>query len=229
LIPFRFFTLISVIVSFSFSQERENLDVRLFRSINSHQSPANGFFEVIDKTSLPTFAVIPAGLLLYGYASDTEESFDVGVTLGVAQAAALLLVTGTKAVVDRRRPYEALDGVKAKHIWSAGGGSFPSGHAAMAFTIATTLSLHSPKPEIMIPSFAWACFVAYARVYLGLHYPSDIVGGAVLGTGLAFLTWSVREDIRRLTDKVLGRSGSNLMRISPFPSGTEFVRVSIKL
>jgi undecaprenyl-diphosphatase len=229
LIPFRFLPLTALLVSLSFSQERENFDVRLFRSINSHQSPATGFFEVIDKTSLPTFAVIPAGLLLYGYASDVEESFDLGITLGVAQAATFLVVTGTKGVVDRRRPYEVLDGVKAKHVWSAGGGSFPSGHAAMAFTVATTLSLYSPKPEVWIPSFAWASFVACARVYLGLHYPSDILGGAVMGTGLAFLTWSFRDDIRRLTDKVLGRSDKNLMQISPFPSGTEFLRISIKL
>jgi undecaprenyl-diphosphatase len=65
--------------------------------------------------------------------------------------------------------------------------SFPSGHAATSFACATVLSFFAPR---LAPGFvALACAIAYSRLYVAVHYPLDVVGGALLGAlvGLAVL------------------------------------------
>jgi undecaprenyl-diphosphatase len=57
--------------------------------------------------------------------------------------------------------------------------SFPSGHAATAFACAATLAWLTPLPRI--PLFTLAALIAFSRVYAGVHYPLDVIGGAVLG------------------------------------------------
>ena len=63
--------------------------------------------------------------------------------------------------------------------------SFPSGHTMVSFTIATTLSFYYPRAAFLL--YPLAALVALSRVYLGSHYPSDVVAGAFLGTGFAYL------------------------------------------
>jgi membrane-associated phospholipid phosphatase len=64
--------------------------------------------------------------------------------------------------------------------------SFPSGHAASAFAFATAVGAVLPREAI--PIRALASVVAYSRVHTGLHYPADVIAGALLGTALAQLT-----------------------------------------
>jgi undecaprenyl-diphosphatase len=106
----------------------------------------------------------------------------------VAQSA---LVSLLKAIVGRVRPCDALAWC-APLVTSPGGGSFPSGHAAGSFAFAAFVSLHAPRWAA--PALLWAVLVAWSRVVLGVHYPSDILAGAMLGTaiGIAFARASLR-------------------------------------
>lgn len=143
--------------------------------------------------------------------------------MGVSQALTLGGTFVLKTVVDRERPFESLADVKVKHLSSATGSSFPSGHTSQAFAIATTLALTYSKPIVYIPVFLWAGLVGYGRMYLGVHYPSDVLVGAVLGTGCALLVWSYKDDIIRLKDKVVGSSDSNVdIQVAPFAGGKLF-------
>src|SRR6185312_383164 len=72
--------------------------------------------------------------------------------------------------------------------------SFPSGHAASAAAFATAVAMESPRTALAVVPLAAA--VAYSRVHVGVHWTSDVVVGAVLGTGVALATerwWPVRE------------------------------------
>ena len=97
-------------------------------------------------------------------------------------AVADLSATALKALIDRPRPpfryAEPKPLVAVPHD-----GSFPSGHAATSFAAATMLSFAFPAlaPALLILAAA----VAFSRVYVGVHYPLDIVGGAVLGVLVA--------------------------------------------
>lgn len=87
-----------------------------------------------------------------------------------------------KKRVRRPRPFETLAGIQ-NSIVPSDTFSFPSGHTAAAFVMAALLAYWFPVLSIFI--FVWATLVGFSRVYLGVHYPSDILAGMVLGTSSA--------------------------------------------
>lgn len=66
------------------------------------------------------------------------------------------------------------------------GYSFPSGHAARAFGAFLLLSFASKRRLVAVPLFLYALMIALSRIYLGAHYPSDVLGGAFAGLLFAF-------------------------------------------
>lgn len=85
----------------------------------------------------------------------------------------------------RRRPPEAIPSFRSV-ITAADRFSFPSGHTSGAFTLATLVALH--YSALAGALYLWAFTVGLSRVVLGVHFPSDILAGALLGTGIAWLT-----------------------------------------
>ncbi len=61
--------------------------------------------------------------------------------------------------------------------------SFPSGHAATSFACAALLAWLTPLPKVAL--FGLAALIAFSRVYVGVHYPLDVLGGAALGLAIA--------------------------------------------
>ncbi len=85
-----------------------------------------------------------------------------------------------KQSMKRDRPFAKIDDVQFR-VRPPDQFSFPSGHTTSAFLVMTLLSNLFPVPALQIGIFVWASMVGVARVYLGVHYPTDVLAGALLG------------------------------------------------
>jgi undecaprenyl-diphosphatase len=95
----------------------------------------------------------------------------------LATLAADSLAFGLKDITDRPRPFEAHPQIDP--LYTVHSSSFPAGHAATAFAGAVLLSYVAPR---LAPAFlGLAAIIAWSRVYEGVHYPTDVLAGAVLG------------------------------------------------
>ncbi len=182
--------------------EAQNLDTRIFRSINDHHTKfSDNFFSFQSNSVKPVYIGTPLGFLATGIIRKDRKAEDTGFLLLTAAILNYGITYGMKNAVDRKRPYKALSGVHTVGSTERSA-SFPSGHTSSAFTVATMVSLNYPKWYVIVPSFAWAGIAGYSRMAIGMHYPSDVLMGAVVGAGSAYLIYKLRKPIIRTKDKV---------------------------
>lgn len=121
----------------------------------------------------------------------------IGLGMGAALVIGLLLCNVTlKPLIGRIRPYDyQLEhfGVTIKLLIEAQHDfSFPSGHTIASFEAATVLLIHSKKAGI--PAMILACLIAFSRLYLYVHYPTDVIASIILGIGIGILgNWLVQK------------------------------------
>ncbi|MFN8179122.1 MAG: phosphatase PAP2 family protein [bacterium] len=112
-----------------------------------------------------------------------------------------LVANGVKPVFERARPFEVIP--LARKLVDAHDASFPSAHAANTFAAGVFLALRFRKMRWWI--LVLPALVAYSRVYVGVHYPSDVLAGALLGalvgTGFALLDRAARLRLGRRRDE----------------------------
>ena len=162
----------------------QQVDTALFHFIN--QSLANPVFDWLMRFASgndlfgPAVAIVAIILLWKG--GTRGRLFVLALVLALVITDPLV-VNNLKKLVGRERPFLVLEGVRCL-VGKGGSGSFPSAHAANWFAgLAVALVYYRRSWRFMLPL---AVLVAVSRVYNGVHYPSDIVAGAIIGAAAGF-------------------------------------------
>lgn len=142
------------------------------------------------------FIIAAVGVIVY-ISSRNNRRLGIGIVIGIVISdAALLLV---KSSYFRGRPYEVLSNVNLP-FGADEGSSFPSGHTTRAFTLATLFTLFKGRRYLF--AIIAAGLVGLSRVIIGVHFPLDVLGGAVFGITLAFITVLLLEPIQKVVSRV---------------------------
>lgn len=178
----------------SFLETLINIDRDLFLTLNGwHHPVVDWIMFYVSKM----WVWIPIYLAVVIYVIRTWKTESIWIILSMILCVVLTdqLTNITKEVFQRPRPSHALDlqGM-VHHVQGYLGGKygFVSAHSANVFGFALLSSLIIKRKWFYFVAFSWAALVAYSRIYLGVHYPLDILGGMVLGlsaAGLVYLTW----------------------------------------
>ena len=170
----------------------ERVDVALYAAIAQTPTPAldRAMARLSEGANYSRLSLAAAATLALTGGRRGRRAAAVGLaSVGVT---ATVVNLGAKPLGRRSRPDRAVERVPvARHVRMPSSTSFPSGHSATAFAFATGVG-HVLAPAA-IPLHGLAALVAYSRVHTGVHYPGDVVAGALLGTVLAQLTahaWS---------------------------------------
>lgn len=155
---------------------------------------ATGPLRAAHATARPLFyGAVPAA---WAGAVLRDEGYPAAYRLTLAQGATYGLVLGLKHAVGRPRPYVRRALISRSSHYGPSQGeqyqSFPSGHAALSAALATSWSLSHPEWYVVGAGAAWAVGVSLSRLYLGVHYPSDVLVGAAIGVGVAVLVHQAR-------------------------------------
>lgn len=188
----KFFNILIVCLLISTNGNSQNIDIDILKYINNNRNKnLDSGFRVLSNSVAPTVIGMP--LLIFGISKITndkatqEKSYYVAATIATTALSATIF----KYSIDRNRPFE-----KYPFIDKTGDGgtpSFPSGHTSDVFALATSLSLSFPEWYVVVPSYLYAGSVAYSRMHLGVHYPSDILAGMILGTASSMLTYRAKK------------------------------------
>lgn len=180
-----------------FSVSAQSADARLLEHFNSgfHPGPDKAWRFVSDVSGPIDFGA-PVTIFFIGLARGDKDlemkAYETGASLLIAAGSGLVL----KEIVRRDRPFVKFPGIFFKKQ-NESGYSFPSNHTSLAFATATSLSLAFPRWYVIAPSFVFATATGYSRLYLGVHYPSDVLAGAIIGAGSAFLSRELQRILER--------------------------------
>ena len=164
----------------------QNLDIDLLRKINIERNAAlDPTFKFVTNSVAPIGLAAPLLVTSIGFIQKDKTLQNKGYYMGATLLTSALITTSLKFAIDRDRPFVTYPDIQK--LTGAGSPSFPSGHTSEAFATATSLSLAFPKWYVIAPSFIWASAAGYSRMHLGVHYPSDVLVGALIGSGSAWL------------------------------------------
>lgn len=184
----------------------QHADLRVVKTINRWH--VHGVSRTLSESGVMLPVGIPAVMGIYALAKGDQPLLKEAVYIGTSVIEAVGITYAAKHLIDRRRPFVAYpDAVHPYGAPDADSPSFPSGHTAAAFSLATSLSLTYPRWYVIAPSAVWACGVGFARINQGVHYPTDVLAGAAIGAGCAVANVYINRWLSRaLFDQTGGRS-----------------------
>ncbi len=156
----------------------QRLDVLVFASLNLRGYHSRWMDRAMWLTTQIGNAGFAALLAVGAYA---WGNWHFGIELALGTLTLWLVVELIKALTDRARPFNLLRETRVI-CWREPGLSFPSGHTAQTFFVVALSISHFPLPwQVALALYGFAVLVAFTRIYVGAHYPRDVIAGAILG------------------------------------------------
>ena len=180
-------------ISLPCSVHAQNWDINILKSINPNP-PSSFFWKQASSSAFYGTGAAAAGQLVYGIINDDQQVRQYSFELFISIGASTLFSEGLKTAFNRERPADRYPNEIFVNS-PLHGHSFPSGHATLAFNTATTIAMDYKKWYVVVPAYLWAGSVGYSRMYLGRHYPSDVLGGAAVGIGSGVLSHWLTQQI----------------------------------
>ncbi len=180
--------LLFLVISFHFNLcFAQNWDIDLLKEINLDRNKSlDPTFKLITKSVSPLSIGTPFAVFGLGLIQKDSSLKSKGIFMVEALCVNAFTTTALKLAFKRDRPFVTYPYLDKQA--DAGSYSFPSGHTSSAFALATSLSLAFPKWYVIAPAYLYASAAGYSRMHLGVHYPSDVLAGAIVGAGSAVLS-----------------------------------------
>lgn len=179
----------------------QNLDVDLLKKINiNRNTDLDPTFKTITNSAVSISIATPVVIYSIGLIQKDSLMKQKALFIGESFLASALITTVLKDVIRRERPYVKHPEIQPLSL--EGSYSMPSGHTSTAFVTATSLSMAYPKWYVVVPSFVWASSVGYSRMHLGVHYPSDVFIGAIVGSSSVYVTRKLNQWLDRKYNKI---------------------------
>ena len=170
---------------FALQISAQNWDIHALQTMNGLNGPGlRKCSQVFSNSTTYLVIGIPAAMAIYGGCAKNKQRLSDALYLGTSVVETLALTFAMKYAVDRPRPYDRYPDLITPYSLESSP-SFPSAHTALAFSLATSLSIRYPKWYVIAPSMLWATGVGLSRMTEGVHYPTDVIAGAVIGAGCA--------------------------------------------
>ncbi len=155
----------------------------------------DNFFRLVTDSVAFIAIAIAIIVIIYGFIKKTDFLKFRKYQVAFAFTINAIIINILKYTVNRPRPFEVDKYIEK--LTSGGSPSFPSGHTGDAMVIAISMTLLFYKQKwLLVVIWLWAIAVAYSRIVLGVHYPSDILGSVVVSTIVAIVTHHILNKIK---------------------------------
>jgi len=163
----------------------QRTDEHILEYLAAHRTPGQtAFWRTVSDANNYVNIGIPAAVLATGLIRNDVDMKKDALYIASSTAVSYLLDFAIKHMVKRPRPF--ITNIHFTPVYRPGAYSFPSGHASSSFGATVALARVFPKWYVIAPALLWSSGVGYSRMYLGVHYPTDVGVGAILGAGTAF-------------------------------------------
>jgi undecaprenyl-diphosphatase len=180
------------------------IDIQILLFLNGQYHPVIDAV-MISLTKTMTWVPLYAYFVFLIYKKYTKSTWKYLVLISLIIIASDQISSSLlKPIVKRLRPCHQSEIAPKLHVPNGCGGQygFVSSHAANTFAAATFLTLVlNPVFGLVVLIFLWATIVSYTRIYLGVHFPFDILGGAVIGIFSAYLITNIFNKINNMLTK----------------------------
>lgn len=182
-------------------QSIRDMDESILHSVYSVDSGAfAGYMRVVNRSSYMAFVLVPAGMWTQAAIANDPRHYGEAYRTTLAAATSGVAMTVLKHTLRRDRPFTTEEGITLRTnrtgvVDKFDPFSFPSGHATLSFSLATSLFLSYPQWYVAVPGYLIATSIGVSRIWHGMHYPSDILAGALLGSAVSVIVWALEEQL----------------------------------